>query len=333
MHLPKISIITPSYNQGRYIEQTILSVLNQNYPNLEYIIIDGGSTDETVDIIKKYASHITYWVSEKDQGQTEALNKGFAKCTGDIFNWINSDDFYEPCALMEIGTLFKDNPAVDVVCGKEWSFKDTVPEEKTLNEGSVVAKDIFETIRIGIIDQPCTFFRLNKINDFFPLDVSLKYAMDRQLWWSYLLKFGQQNILQTSEVFTNFRLHGQSKSVSDGDLFETEYDSLRVSLFRSLEAPAILEKQLAKNTMPVNINWHIGIQRPDFVLAAFAAYYAERHYVKDDLETTGMLMKYVKSIKKRNLNQQEKKMWWAANAIPHSLLLGLKKLKKLKKSI
>ena len=90
---PKISIVTPSFNQGKYIEQTIQSVLTQNYPNLEYIIIDGGSTDKTVDIIKKYEQQLSYWVTEPDKGQTDAINKGFAKCTGEIFNWINSDDF------------------------------------------------------------------------------------------------------------------------------------------------------------------------------------------------------------------------------------------------
>ena len=328
MDLPKISIVTPSFNQGKYIEQTILSVLNQNYPNLEYIIMDGGSTDETVAIIKKYESRITYWESEKDRGQTDAINKGFTKCTGDIFNWINSDDYYEACALLAIGNLFKDNPAANVVCGKEWSFDDTTPNEKTLNGGSIIEKDVFETIRIGIIDQPCTFFRSNKIVDFFPLEKSLRFAMDRQLWSLYLLKYGQQNILQTNEVLTNFRLHGQSKSVSDGALFETEYDRLRLSLFRELGAPEILEKQLTKNISPANIKWQIEIEPSNFILAAFASWYAERNYVIDDLATTSKLMKFVKKSKKNRMNRQERKLWFAANAIPHSLTMGLKKLKK-----
>ena len=93
-NLPKISIVTPSFNQAQFIEETILSVLNQNYPNLEYIIIDGGSTDGSVDIIKKYADKIAYWVSEKDSGMYDAINKGFGKSTGEILAWINSDDIF-----------------------------------------------------------------------------------------------------------------------------------------------------------------------------------------------------------------------------------------------
>jgi glycosyltransferase involved in cell wall biosynthesis len=104
---PKISIVTPSYNQGQYIEETIRSVIMQGYPNLEYIVIDGGSTDNTVDIIKKYDKDIAYWISEKDRGQTHALNKGFERATGDILAYINSDDVYMPytfCIVAEIMT-------------------------------------------------------------------------------------------------------------------------------------------------------------------------------------------------------------------------------------
>jgi len=114
---PKISIVTPSYNQAQFLERTILSVLNQNYPNLEYIIIDGGSTDGSVEIIKKYEKYLTYWVSEKDNGQADAINKGFKVATGNIVAWQNSDDIYLPDAFFKIANKFRQEDDSDVVFG------------------------------------------------------------------------------------------------------------------------------------------------------------------------------------------------------------------------
>ena len=116
--LPKISIITPSYNQGQYIEETIRSVLLQGYPNLEYIIIDGGSTDNTVDIIRKYEPYLTYWVSEPDRGQTHAINKGLAKATGEIIAYLNSDDYYLPNTFFKVAESFYKYPDADLFHGR-----------------------------------------------------------------------------------------------------------------------------------------------------------------------------------------------------------------------
>ena len=118
MPFDKISIVTPSYNQGRFLEQTILSVIGQQYPNLEYIVMDGGSTDNSVEIIKKYESQLTHWESEKDRGQAHALNKGFAMATGTIYGWINSDDFYLPGTLSFVAEQF-DPSKPDEDRGKE----------------------------------------------------------------------------------------------------------------------------------------------------------------------------------------------------------------------
>ena len=324
--LPKISIVTPSFNQGKYIEQTILSVLEQNYPNLEYIIIDGGSTDETVEIIKKYEQHLAYWISEPDNGQTDAINKGFAKCTGEIFNWINSDDYYEPGTFAKLALHFND-PSVQVVCGKEWGFKDSNPADKILHAGSVIAKNVYETLQIGIIDQPCTFFRKKCINGFFPLDASLKYVMDRQLWWRYLLQYGQRQILQVNDIFTNFRLHPQSKTVSDPLLVDREFDLLKISLMEVLDAPEILKQQPGKPSGLLAAPWHIDIEPRNFILAAFATYYAERNYINDQLAVTARLMQFVKKWKGRHLTKKEWKLWFISNVIPNSLLMRLKRVK------
>ena len=115
--LPRISIVTPVYDNALYIENCIKSVLNQNYPNLEYIIIDGGSTDGTVETIEKYTDHLTYFVSEKDRGQTHALNKGFDRATGDIFAWLNADEQYRPGVFQEVGNTFLNNSGLDFFYG------------------------------------------------------------------------------------------------------------------------------------------------------------------------------------------------------------------------
>ena len=112
-----ISIVTPSYHQARYIEETIQSVLSQDYPHIEYLIVDGGSTDETAGIIKKYEGQLAWWISEKDEGQTDAINKGFAHANGDILAWINSDDTYEPGAVTAAAQYLRDHPDVGMVYG------------------------------------------------------------------------------------------------------------------------------------------------------------------------------------------------------------------------
>ena len=114
---PKISVITPSYNQADFLEETILSVLNQNYPNLEYIIIDGGSTDRSVEIIKKYEKHLSYWVSEKDDGQSHAINKGLQHATGEIICWLCSDDLHVSDTLYTVAELFRLNPEIALLHG------------------------------------------------------------------------------------------------------------------------------------------------------------------------------------------------------------------------
>jgi len=177
---PRISIVTPSYNHAQFLEKTILSVLNQSYPNLEYIIIDGGSTDGTVEIIQKYEKYLSYWTSEKDQGQVYALNKGFSMATGDIIGWQNSDDVYMPSAFRQTAELFLKHSDVDIVFGNTILIdeNDTVIGElrftpfcllthfyegmSITNQSSFWARDVFS--RIGMLD---TRFQFSMDYEFF----------------------------------------------------------------------------------------------------------------------------------------------------------------------
>lgn len=180
MSLPKIAIVTPSYNQGQFLEETIQSVINQNYHNLEYIIIDGGSTDNSVEIIKKYEDRIAYWVSEKDRGQTHAINKGFKKATGEVVNWLNSDDLLEQGALKILAKESEKNPTADFYFG----------------DFSVIGKDgnklfnrkcapyQFHALFWGrqLSSQPAVFFRRNLLKRIGYLEESLNFCMDIEFW-------------------------------------------------------------------------------------------------------------------------------------------------------
>lgn len=217
---PKISIITPSFNQGSFIEDTILSVLNQNYPNLEFIIIDGASTDHSVEIIRKYEKYIYYWISEKDNGQTHAINKGFEKVTGEIFNWLNSDDLLAENALFEIANSFKKDQNSTVYCGREWRFM----ADKFINHsyGSDLSNSLETALIKAHIDQPSTYFKTSSIRSIFPLNEKLRFCMDTQLWLNYLLLEGNSKAIQTEKIISYFRYHNDSKTFINAPKFKLE---------------------------------------------------------------------------------------------------------------
>ncbi len=215
--LPAISIITPTYNQGQYIEQAINSVLDQNYPNLQYIIIDGGSTDNTVEIIKKYSSHLKYWVSEKDNGQADAINKGLKHCTGEIFNWLNSDDYLQPGALQKIGEAFNDQQ-VDLVAGGVNNFsadKNEIIANQNLSAAGLMRWDKgVQFIQPGVWMRRAYFIHCGGINEQF------HYAFDWDMLIRYL--FVYPNVKYLEEILVNFRLHDESKTVSSLHKFMDE---------------------------------------------------------------------------------------------------------------
>ena len=209
---PLVSIVTPSFNQQEFLEETILSVLDQDYPALEYYIIDGGSTDGSVEIIEKYAEKLTGWVSESDQGQTDAINKGFARSQGEIMAWINSDDTYHPGAIRSAVDYLQKNPDIGLVYG-----------DTDLIDGSGRRVGMFNAqqtsyqrlLRGGVyIPQPAAFWRRELWNTSGPLDPSYYFAMDYDLW----VRFAKISPIQYyKKLWASFRIHGEGKTTVSDD--------------------------------------------------------------------------------------------------------------------
>lgn len=206
---PLISIVTPSLNQGSFLESAIRSVLDQNYPNLQYIIIDGGSKDDSISIIRSYEKHLDFWVSEKDRGQSHAINKGFIRSKGSILGWLNADDQLEPGALHFIAKKFSS--------GSSWiagASRIERPGKKEAYikrpEKNLRTEDILPWF-INWFPQPSTFWSRGLWEKAGPLNESLHYVMDYDLW----LKMSRFAVLETvPEILSSCRWHSGSKSYS-----------------------------------------------------------------------------------------------------------------------
>jgi glycosyltransferase involved in cell wall biosynthesis len=210
--LPKISIVTPSYNQGEYIEQTILSVIYQGYDNLEYFVLDGGSTDNTVEVIKKYEDKINYWHSKKDNGQSAAINEGFAMSTGDILYWLNSDDVLLPGTLLKIGRLFKSVTEPTLIFGNCLHYHQV--NLKVRGSNVVKAQQFYKLSLYDYLIQPSTFWNraaweiTGKIND------DIYYVMD----WEWFVRAEKAGVkfVGINDYISIFRLHDVHKTSTKG---------------------------------------------------------------------------------------------------------------------
>jgi glycosyltransferase involved in cell wall biosynthesis len=227
--LPKITIITPSFRQARFLERTIRSVFDQKYPHLEYLVIDGGSDDGSVEIIRKYADRLTYWVSERDRGQSHAINKGLERASGTVINWLNSDDWLEPGALHKIGEAFRD-PSVNVLCGFSRLHQNG---RQHLKQTSGHEGTFERTVALGHIVQPSTFFRKSVLDEFRPVSEKLHFMMDHYLWLQYLMKYQSFGMNFRDDVYANVECHDDAKSVKDIVRFADDRALIFHSLFRA----------------------------------------------------------------------------------------------------
>jgi glycosyltransferase involved in cell wall biosynthesis len=211
-----VSIITPSFNQASYLEQTLRSVLDQDHADIEYLVVDGGSADGSVDIIKKYAPRLAYWVSEKDSGQADAINKGMARAKGDIVAWLNSDDYYLPGAVSAAVKTFDENPDAILVYADMLAVDERGQTFNTLRYRQLTLEDL---LCFQIIGQPAVFMRRAAFEKASGLDLSYHFLLDHHLW---IRIAAQGRILHVPQMWSAARYHAAAKNRAQAAAFGKE---------------------------------------------------------------------------------------------------------------
>jgi glycosyltransferase involved in cell wall biosynthesis len=230
---PKISIIIPSYNQGTYLRQTLLSIINQDYTNYEILVVDGGSTDNTLDVIEEFSDHIHYWVSEKDRGQAHALNKGYAIATGEIIGWQNSDDLYEPGAFLAAAQGFSKNSSADFIFG---NYRLIDKDAKIVKSYYAINFEINTKLYENTIVYNQALFWKKSFSDKMivghapgPFDESIYFVMDAEFVFRAYLEGAI--FVRINKFLGSFRMHLENKTSTLNDVFVSEYDAIRFKNF------------------------------------------------------------------------------------------------------
>ena len=234
---PRITVVTPSYQQGQYLEETMRSVLLQNYPNLEYFVIDGGSEDESQSIIRRYVPWLSYWVSEKDGGQAQAINKGLRRASGEFFNWINSDDLLAPGALAAIALSFAETQGdmPDLVAAACLNFGQGA--DNIIANANLTISGLMVFHPETIYHQPAVWLRRAPLLACGGIDERYHYVFDWEMTLRYLSQHPKVHYLPTTVA--RFRLHDKSKTVAQAERFEAEHLLLWEKFRHSLPSPAL----------------------------------------------------------------------------------------------
>lgn len=227
-----VSIVTPSFNQGAFIGETISSVLGQNYPFIEYLVVDGGSTDSTLDAVRSFGDRLK-WISEPDRGQSDAINKGWRRTRGEIIAWLNADDLYRPGALDRVVRFFREHPRVDLVYGDCEYINERGDIIGRHPARHVSGEELLRSSK-SIIPQPATFLRRRVLATVGYLDQALHYVMDLEYWIRVAIR---HQIAYLPECLAAFRFHGHSKSMSQYAPMQAEQLRVRERFFKSGDLP------------------------------------------------------------------------------------------------
>lgn len=280
-HTPLVSIITPSYNQAAYLDQTLQSVLAQDYRHIEYIVVDGASSDNSPEIIRKHANHLAWWVSEKDRGQADAINKGFLRAQGEILAWLNSDDLYLPGAVSQAVQNLQAHPDLGLVFGDAITID---ANGKPLNRLTFGDWGLKELVNFRIICQPAVFFRRSILEQAGFLDLSYHFLLDHQLW---IRMAALTHVQHVSSLWAAARHHPEAKNVSQAAAFGEE----AMRILDWMRAEPALKQLVSKNEK--------------HILAG--AYRLQARYLLDGGQPAAALRSYMQALK-----------YWPQFALKHS---------------